>query len=136
MTCALGACGGDDAVTDDDGATGSGGAGTGGDGSGASGGSGSGASGSGGDGAGASGNTSSSSAGGGGPGPCPASMTCIEALPFHDERDTSTDGQSLIDAYGCQPTADESGPEIYYRVLVPSAGKLTATITDVWLSDR
>jgi hypothetical protein len=119
------ACGGDDTP----GADGAGGNGDGGAGNGATGGTGSGASGGDPSGAGASGSASSTS-GGGGPGPCPAAMTCVEALPFHDERDTSTEGQSLIDAYGCQPATDESGPEIYYRVLVPSAATLTATITD------
>ncbi len=123
------ACSGDDTLTDD-------GDGAGGSGSGAAGGATNGS----GSGAGASGGASGSSggsaaggtggSGGAGPGPCPAAMTCVEALPFHDERDTSAEGESLIDVYACQPTADESGPEIYYRVLVPSSGKLTATITD------
>jgi hypothetical protein len=125
LACTV-ACGGDDVPGTD----GAGGNGDGGAGSGA--GSGSGASGADASGAGAAGSTTGSTTGGGGdgPGPCPAAMTCVEALPFHDERDTSAEGQSLIDAYGCQPATDESGPEIYYRVLVPSAGKLTATITD------
>ncbi|MEJ7733032.1 MAG: hypothetical protein WKG00_28020 [Polyangiaceae bacterium] len=124
LACTM-ACGGDD-TPGTDGAGGEGGAG-----SGAATGTGSGASGGDPSGAGASGTASSATgSGGGGPGPCPAAMTCVEALPFHDERDTSAEGQSLIDAYGCQPATDESGPEIYYRVLVPSAGKLTATITD------
>ncbi|MBL9025835.1 MAG: phosphodiester glycosidase family protein [Myxococcales bacterium] len=39
----------------------------------------------------------------------------------------STAGRaSVIDAYACDPTLDESGGELFYRVEVPARGKLTA----------
>ncbi|MBI4705362.1 MAG: hypothetical protein HY744_30010 [Deltaproteobacteria bacterium] len=61
---------------------------------------------------------------------CPQIMTCVHELPFHDERDTSKEGTDLIDVYDCKPGADESGPEIFYRVDVAAPGTLSATITD------
>jgi MYXO-CTERM domain-containing protein len=63
-------------------------------------------------------------------GDCPAGLTCVAALPFDDQRDTSLEGSQLFDAYACKATADESGPEIVYRVDVPQDGTLTATVTD------
>lgn len=66
--------------------------------------------------------------GGGGSSPCPAGVTCVTAFPFHDERDTTVEGSQSIDAYSCKPTADESGPEIVYRVTVPEAGFLSVAV--------
>lgn len=73
-----------------------------------------------------SGGAGGSSAGGG----CPGGATCVDALPFHDQRDTGAEGSMLIDSYACKPEADESGPEIAYLVEVPSAGTLTVAVTD------
>jgi hypothetical protein len=96
------------------------------------------------DGAGAAGqgggtSTASSSAGVGGAGgtmgaggqtPCPSGVTCVSTFPFTDQRDTSADGASHIDAYDCAPQTGESGPEIYYRVTLPSDGFLSASVYD------
>ena len=50
----------------------------------------------------------------------------VTTFPFHDERDTSMEGMSNIDVYSCKTTANESGPEIVYRVTVPEPGFLSA----------
>jgi len=71
---------------------------------------------------------SSSSTGGGGP--CPDGVTCVDTFPFTDNRDTSTEGTTAIDAYPCSPNTNESGPEIAYRVTVPSDGFLSAAVYD------
>ena len=119
---ALAGCSDDDSVgrgLDEDGtggtfaAAGAGGSDDGGDGP---------AAGSGGDG----GSGNSAGVGGG----CPGGATCVDALPFHDQRDTGAEGSKLIDVYACKPEADESGPEIAYLVQVPSAGTLTVAVTD------
>ena len=57
-------------------------------------------------------------------------VTCVDTLPFHDDRDTTKEGSKLYDVYECKPTADESGPEIIYRVEIAEPGTLTATVTD------
>src|SRR6185295_8112954 len=49
-------------------------------------------------------------------------------FPFHDERDTATEGSTAIDSYACKPGADESGPEIVYRVALPANGFLSAAV--------
>lgn len=67
---------------------------------------------------------------GGGPEPCPAGVTCVDAFPFHDTRDTSNEGSSSMGSYACKPGADESGPEIIYRVELPSAGFLSAAVVE------
>ena len=83
-------------------------------------------------GAGGSGGVGSGGAGGaggsGGGKTCPQGVTCVTSFPFHDQRDTSVEGQDLISSYSCKPTADESGPEIVYRVTVPEAGFLSAAV--------
>ena len=46
----------------------------------------------------------------------------IPSLPFVDSRDTRTAGINRLSSYpGCNSTADESGPELYYRLDVPGA---------------
>lgn len=79
--------------------------------------------------------SASSSSGAGGEGgvissPCPDDVTCVTAFPFHDERDTSLEGQSAFDVYPCKDTADESGPEIAYRVTTQGPGVLSALVAD------
>ncbi|MFO0616829.1 MAG: hypothetical protein U0414_29815 [Polyangiaceae bacterium] len=64
-----------------------------------------------------------------GGGPCPAGVTCVGTFPFTDDRDTST-GVSKIDAYDCAADTNESGPEIYYRVDVPTDGFLSVAVYD------
>jgi hypothetical protein len=55
----------------------------------------------------------------------------IEAFPFSDVRDTTFAEDQVVDAYACAPTTDESGPEIWYRVEIPAAGALEASIDDL-----
>ena len=46
-----------------------------------------------------------------------ASPLVIDSLPFVDVRDTRVDGERRVDVYpGCASTADESGPELWYRL--------------------
>jgi hypothetical protein len=54
----------------------------------------------------------------------------VTTFPFHDERDTSQEGDSTFNSYSCAPTTDESGPEIVYRVTLPADGFLSAAIYD------
>ena len=68
--------------------------------------------------------------GGGDVDACPLGLTCVDQLPFHDERDTTKEGSKLFDVYECKPTADESGPEIIYRIALATPGTLTAAVTD------
>jgi hypothetical protein len=79
--------------------------------------------------------STASSSGAGGEGgvamtPCPDATTCVGSFPFHDERDTSLEGEDAFDVYPCKDTADESGPEIVYRVTTPGPGILSALIAD------
>lgn len=79
--------------------------------------------------------SATSSSGAGGEGgvamtPCPDATTCVGSFPFHDERDTSVEGEDAFDVYPCKDTADESGPEIVYRVTTPGPGVLSALVAD------
>lgn len=64
----------------------------------------------------------------GGSAPCPQGITCVTTFPFHDDRNTSSEGVSNIDTYACKPGANEAGKEIIYRVTVPEAGFLSAAV--------
>jgi hypothetical protein len=79
-----------------------------------------------GEGGGGGGSTSSASGGG----PCPAGVTCVEDFPFSDPRDTSADGVMAIPSYACAPDTNEGGPEILYRLWLPSDGFVSATVRD------
>ncbi len=70
--------------------------------------------------------TSTTSAGGGGP--CPDGVTCVDTFPFGDDRDTTAEGTTAIPSYACSPDTDEGGPEIVYRVSVPTEGFLSAAV--------
>jgi len=61
---------------------------------------------------------------------CPEGVTCVTSFPFHDARDTSKEGDAVLDGYSCKPNADESGPEIIYRVTVPADGFLSVAVYD------
>lgn len=62
--------------------------------------------------------------------PCPDDTTCVSEFPFHDARDTSIEGQNTISVYACKDTADESGPEIVYRVTAPHDGFVSVKVAD------
>ncbi len=79
-------------------------------------------------GAGSSSASSSVSTGSGGGGPCPDGVTCVDTFPFSDDRDTGSEGTTDLDAYPCAAETNESGPELVYRVTVPSDGFLSAAV--------
>lgn len=60
--------------------------------------------------------------------PCPSGVTCVTTFPFSDDRDTSAEPAGVLDSYACAPAIDESGPEVVYRVTVPSDGFLSAAV--------
>lgn len=56
----------------------------------------------------------------------------IDALPFSDVRDTSTDGAPFVDLYpGCDASSDESGPEFWYRFTVDEVTRVRAAVLDM-----
>ena len=60
-----------------------------------------------------------------------ASPYVIDQLPFVDSRDTSVDGEALIDVYpGCAKDTDESGNEIWYRLTLPKATPMRVVVAD------
>jgi hypothetical protein len=59
-----------------------------------------------------------------------ASPFVIDALPFTDVRSTSLSGEMRAASYSCS-TANEGGPELYYRVSVTAP-----THVHAWLVDR
>ncbi len=54
----------------------------------------------------------------------------ITAFPYDVFDATPGAGSDELDAYSCQPSTGESGPERVYRLQLDSAGTLTATVTD------
>jgi hypothetical protein len=54
----------------------------------------------------------------------------IDALPFHDSRDTKGWPQRLIASYSCAPQTDESGPEYFYRLVLKQPTKIRAMVFD------
>ncbi|MBN1946228.1 MAG: hypothetical protein JW797_11165 [Bradymonadales bacterium] len=54
----------------------------------------------------------------------------IDRFPFSDSRDTSLVDQAEVDAYSCAPTINESGAEVVYRLVLPSAGVLSVSVGD------
>lgn len=58
-----------------------------------------------------------------------ASPIVIDRLPFVDVRDTRVDGVRTVDRYpGCASSADESGPEVVYRLELPQAATVRAFV--------
>ncbi len=56
----------------------------------------------------------------------------IAALPFTDVRDTSVEGTPYVDVYpGCESVADESGPELWYRLEVEETVRVRAAALDM-----
>jgi hypothetical protein len=54
----------------------------------------------------------------------------IAAFPFEDLRWTAGAPSDVIDAYGCAPDVDESGPEVLYHFPVQVGGRLRVIVTD------
>jgi hypothetical protein len=65
---------------------------------------------------------------------CAPGLACnpipVASFPTVDTRDTTLAPGSEVDAYPCAPGTNESGPEFFYAVTVPSTGLLTATVED------
>ena len=55
----------------------------------------------------------------------------VESFPFFHEANTAESTERQVDAYGCAPDTDESGAEIVYRLSVPAAGFIVASVDDV-----
>jgi hypothetical protein len=55
----------------------------------------------------------------------------IASLPYEDDHDTTDSPFSAVDAYGCDPDVDESGPEWWYVVELGERGVLSASIDEV-----
>jgi len=53
---------------------------------------------------------------------CPADAVCLDTFPAVVAGNTSTSALSDFDSYACAPSTDESGPELLYRVDVPTDG--------------
>jgi hypothetical protein len=62
--------------------------------------------------------------------PCPEGVICVDSLPYEHRGDTSTSSSRDFDAYSCSPGTDEGGPELIYRVTIPSSGVLGVAIDD------
>ncbi|MDY0060411.1 MAG: hypothetical protein RBU45_11410 [Myxococcota bacterium] len=62
--------------------------------------------------------------------PCPAGVVCVAALPFSEAADSRLFASRRFASYSCRPGTDESGPERIYRLPVPTAGFLAATIEE------
>ncbi len=54
----------------------------------------------------------------------------ITELPFVDTRDTEVDGESVVDGYSCS-SANESGPEIWYRLEIEQSTEIRAIVLDM-----
>jgi hypothetical protein len=62
----------------------------------------------------------------------PEAPWVIDALPFTDVHDTAMEGASFVDAYpGCSSSADESGPELWYRLDVAQTTRIRAAVLDM-----
>jgi hypothetical protein len=71
-----------------------------------------------------------SSQGGGGDNtdaPCPAGVICVSSFPYTHEGTTVGAASDSFDSYACA-NEDESGPEVLYRVDIPSDGFLTVNL--------
>ncbi|MCX4242071.1 SGNH/GDSL hydrolase family protein [Paraliomyxa miuraensis] len=62
----------------------------------------------------------------------PEAPWVIDQLPFGDVVDTAQQGLPFIDQYtGCNNTADESGPELWYRLELTETKRLRAAVLDM-----
>jgi 3D (Asp-Asp-Asp) domain-containing protein len=64
----------------------------------------------------------------------PAGAACnpvrVDSFPFEHSFDTRQAAESLIGVYGCDPTADESGGEVHYDVVLAAPSRLTARVDE------
>jgi len=59
--------------------------------------------------------------GGGGGSDCPAGVICVDSYPHFHDGNTTGAASDQFDTYGCG-SQNESGPEVLYRIEVPSEG--------------
>jgi len=57
-------------------------------------------------------------------------MICPSSFPFHHDGDTSGSSRRELDGYSCEPSQDEAGPEVIYRVSLAADGFLSAAVVD------
>lgn len=60
---------------------------------------------------------------------CPEGIVCIDTLP-HVARGTTLGAEARRTAYACDPAANESGPEVVFRVPVPHEGFLALALAE------
>ncbi len=54
----------------------------------------------------------------------------ISTFPSHHEADSTQSASDVFDSYSCAAGTGEKGPEVVYKVQVPSNGTLTAAVSD------
>ena len=59
---------------------------------------------------------------------CPAGIICVSSFPYRDNNTTSTSTSKRFSRYSCKTSADESGPERIYRVVVSKEGFLSTAV--------
>lgn len=63
-------------------------------------------------------------------GSCPDGVVCVTGFPCEHSSTTAGAASDQIDAYSCEPSTNESGPEVIYRVDVPEEGLLALELSD------
>jgi hypothetical protein len=63
-----------------------------------------------------------------GPGECPAGVVCVSSVPF-THTGTTAAGGSVLNGYGCDPDANEGGPEAVYRLDLDREGLVVASLS-------
>jgi hypothetical protein len=61
-------------------------------------------------------------------GECGVDIRCADSFPFQDDGDTREMPLGSLNRYSCAPNTNEAGPEVVYKVTVPSAGFLSAVV--------
>jgi len=62
------------------------------------------------------------------------SIICVDQFPYFESNDTTTSAERNFDSYSCAPSTNESGPEIVYKITLPSDGFLALALDD-WDQD-
>lgn len=62
--------------------------------------------------------------------PCPPGIFCVDSFPHTHDWNTRLSVARSLNGYSCDPEANESGPEVVYRVRVPEAGFLSVAVHD------
>src|SRR5690606_12092851 len=54
----------------------------------------------------------------------------ITSFPYANDGTTVGAASDEVDSYACASSTNEAGPEVVYRVSLPEAGRLSASVTD------